>query len=273
MNDSWPPLDTHAHVETVIDPAALLALRAVVLCATRSLSEFEATDSRSDPIAVWGVGVHPGVSEAFATFTTERFERLIRLSPLVSEVGLDRSGPVPMARQRAVLHRILAALRHRPRVVSMHSAGAADDVLDALKEHATPGVILHWWRGSAGQTEQAIELGCRFSINQSEVRSPLVLGRVPSDRILTETDYPQGSGRQGRPGNVAAVEQALAGVSGASPMAVRHQVWGNLAALIDETRTETLFPDRIRRMLAAARRGTAPRKPRAAQLIKSRIDC
>ena len=258
MSDSWPPLDTHAHVDPAIDPSALLALRAVVFAATRSLQEFEATIPRSDPVTVWGVGVHPGVPTALATFSAERFEQSIRLSPLVSEVGLDSSSSAPMSRQRSVLHEILATMRDQPRIVSMHSAGAAGDVLDVIEEHATIGVILHWWRGTAAQTKRAIDLGCRFSINQSESRRPAVVARVPVDRILTETDYPRGSGKRGAPGSVAAVEQALVQISGTGSIGVRRRVWANLAALIDETRTESLFPDRIRRMLTAARLDAAP---------------
>ncbi|MCY4583360.1 MAG: TatD family hydrolase, partial [Chloroflexi bacterium] len=210
MSESWPPLDTHAHIEPEIDPTELLALRAAIFAATRTLEEFETTRGRADPITVWGVGVHPKVPAAFETFSIESFERSISRSPLVSEVGLDRSSSVPMSTQAHVLAQILRALRGRPRIVSMHSVGATAEVLDLIEEHAPVGVVLHWWKGTETQTARAVELGCRFSINRADLRHPAVIGRVPADRILTETDYPHGSGRRAAPGDVETIEEALA---------------------------------------------------------------
>ena len=252
MSESWPPLDAHAHIEPEIDPTELLALRAAIFAATRTLEEFDSTQGRADPIAVWGVGVHPKVPAAFETFSIERFERSIHRSPLVSEVGLDRSSSVPMFKQRHALAQILRALRGRPRIVSVHSVGATAEVLDLIEEHAPVGVVLHWWRGTEAQTARALELGCRFSINRSDSQRPAVIGRVPAHRILTETDYPHGSGPRSVPGDVGTIEEALAEHSQTPVNQVRRTVWANLAALVAETDTWALFDDPLHRMLTIA---------------------
>lgn len=260
MSESWPPIDAHAHVEPRIDPTELLALRAAIFAATRTLPEFEMTVNRADPITVWGVGVHPKVPAAFETFSIDRFQRAIRRSPLVSEVGLDRSSSVPMPRQQTVLAQLLRALSGQPRIVSIHSVGATAEVLDLIEKHAVAGVVLHWWGGTRDQTARAVKLGCRFSVNQAETRRSAVLGQVPPDRILTETDHPHGDVGRTAPGAVAMIERAIAERCQMTTTEVRRTVWRNLAALVDETNTWAFFDDPMRRILNIARSRSGSRE-------------
>jgi TatD DNase family protein len=253
LSENWPPLDLHAHIDPSIEPSELIALRAVVFAATRCLAEFNQTRSRRDPITVWGVGAHPAVPEALQHFSAIDLQSAIRSTPLISEVGMDANSPASRAQQRRVLGEILDVTEDEPRIVSIHSAGAASWVLDALADHPQKGVVLHWWRGKPDETARAVMLGCFFSINESELRRPTVIGRVPWDRLLPETDHPYGD-RQGdaAPGNVEAVEQAIAGKLGVSASSVRRGLWGNLARLVEATGTASLFGDRIQRMLSMA---------------------
>lgn len=186
-------------------------------------------------------------------FSVERFERSIARSPLVSEVGLDRYSAIPMPKQRRVLTEILRVLGNRPRIVSMHSVGATADVLQLIEEFAPVGVVLHWWKGTEDQTVRALELGCRFSINPFDSSHVAALGRMPANRILTETDYPHGGRGRGVPGDVVEVERTLAGNSQTTPEQVRRAIWANAAALVAETDTWSLFGDPLRRMFNIAR--------------------
>lgn len=249
---AWPPTDAHAHLDPAIDPADLLGLQAVIFAATRSLTEFAGTKARRDPLVVWGVGVHPARSDALQEFTVERFTRAILATPLVSEVGLDRRGHVSLAKQLAVLHQVFEVLQENPRIVSVHSAGATTDVLDVVQRHQAKGVILHWWQGSAADTSRALELGCWFSINEAELRRPRVLGRVPPERIFTETDHPYGDkfSTTARPGGVDTIEAAIARRYGL--LGAREMVWNNLSIIATATGTLGLFPERLRGMLRAA---------------------
>ena len=251
MSDSWPPLDTHAHIDSDIDPTELVALKAVVFAATRSLAEFEKTVARSDPVTVWGVGVHPGVPQAVEAFTPRRFRAAIAKTPIVSEIGLDGRSAVPMARQLHVFDQILEVLGGEPRIVSVHSAGATAEVLDVLEQRPVPGIVLHWWRGTPGQTARAVALGCRFSINETERRRPAVVAHVPGNLVLTETDYPFASAAPGGPGDVAPVEAILADHNHMTQADVRREIWINMAALVADTATIELFGDRLQRMLSA----------------------
>ncbi len=253
MNAKWPPLDVHTHVAPSIHPTELLSLRAVLFVATRSLSEFESTATRADPITVWGLGVHPGLPAAIEGFSRDAFRAALPRTPLVSEIGLDARSPVPLKEQQQVFDQILGILDNEPRIISVHSAGATTACLDVVEQHAARGLTLHWWRGRPGETARAIKLGCWFSINPAELRHPRVLGRVPLSRLFTETDHPYGNrGAYARPGLVPAIETAIGVQAGTIPATVREGMWGNLAHLVDVTGTLELFPDRIRQLLQAA---------------------
>ena len=251
MSKAWPRLDVHTHVDPSINPTNLLTLRSVVFSATRSLEEFESTLGRNDPVAVWGVGVHPSVPTAIASFSVSDFSRLIQHSPLVSEVGLDGYSPVPIQEQKVVFREVLKTLQKHPRVLSVHSRKATAEVLQLLESYPTKGVVLHWWRGTPTETRRAVDLDCYFSINRGELRRPLVLNRVPQGRILTETDHPLADRAASTPGDVVAVEGYLADYWSTSVDAVRQILWANLASLVHRNRTLPLFPEKVRNVLLA----------------------
>lgn len=243
-----PPLDTHAHVDTDIHPQALLALRAVVLVALRSQSDFDEVADRKDPLAVWGVGVHPGVSTAIDNFDVVHLRAQLERTPLLSEIGLDQRSNVSKPTQERVFRSALIAHDDARCVASIHSAGRTERVLDMIQGHRCSTMILHWWNGSAVETQRAIELGCYFSVNERNLRSPN-LSRIPIDRILPETDHPYGdSGRGAQPGKVDAVESAFED----DPAEFRRQVWRNLGRLFDNAEATDRLPSKVRGLLAAA---------------------
>ena len=113
-------------------------------------------------------------------------------------------------------------------LLSVHSTGRCSAVLDEIERVPHPGVILHWFNGSAAEVSRAVGLGCYFSVNAA--MTPTVLQHIPPDRMLTETDFPASRSKTGasRPGDVARIEAVLASRYGRD---VRHQVWSNLAEL------------------------------------------
>jgi TatD DNase family protein len=240
-----PPLDAHTHIDPAIDERELRALRSVLFAVTREPAEWDAAVARRDRQCAWGLGCHPGLPRAFASFDIDRFIELMMRVPLVGEVGLDRRSKVPMAQQREVFRRILRAVAERPRPVSIHSVGAASEVLDELRACPLPGAVLHWWRGSPDETRSAVQLGCFFSLNGAELSRPKVIGHLPRDRVLTETDFPhtQRQDREARrPGRVGTIERALGSHWEVDAASARQQVWSNLAALVSATDSARLMP-------------------------------
>ena len=254
MSRPLPPLDVHAHLRPDIDPRELEGLGAVVLAATRSPDEFAAVRDRSDLVTVWGLGCHPGVEAAQATFDVDHFSALLKQTPLISEVGLDGSSPVPMDRQRETFAAILELLTEPPRLVSVHSRGATSQVLDLVERSSVRNLMLHWWLGSSDETERALRLGCHFSVNHAMAARhlPGLLRLVPPERIVLETDHPDGDRRSPRPrqpGSLTAVEETMAQLWDVTAVEVRRRSWQNFAALVNEAGVRAMLPAPIRLML------------------------
>lgn len=232
-----PPLDTHAHVDPGIDGAELRKLGAFIFAMTRSLDEFETVRSRSDLRTLWGVGVHPGLVRAQKAFTVERFRQHIQDTPLVGEVGLDGSSRVPIELQTATFRHVLEELQRHPRIVSVHSSGAHLRVLRELHRTPVEGVILHWWTGGAEATEEAVRLGCYFSLPPAMMSADETLSVIPPDRILSETDHPYGDRRvpgRRQPGGTSEVEQCTAQRFGVDKLSQRFSFWDNFARLVQQ---------------------------------------
>lgn len=230
-----PPIDAHAHIEVRIAPHELDLLNAFVMAVTGSLNEAEAAATRRDHMTLWGVGCHPAVPASVGDFDRERFAAVVHRSPFVGEVGLDRRSKVPMERQVDILGEILDVVAQSPRPVSLHSTGATAAILDVLERHPVPSPILHWWRGTRAETDRAVELGCLFSLNGHEARSPKVIEFVPVDRVLPETDFPHTRRYDpdaSRPGAVATVEHMLAAHYQLTQEAMRERTWSTLARLL-----------------------------------------
>lgn len=258
MSTSWPSLDTHAHIDVTIPPIELLNLRAVIFAASRSLEESRRALERQpkDLLTVWGLGVHPGVKAALDSFESSAFCSLLGKTAYVGEIGLDGKVKSRIGQQREVFASALHLLQKQPRMTSVHSYEATKEVVEELARTPIQGAILHWWLGDRATTELAIDLGAYFSVNASCLRRTEVLDIIPLDRLLLETDHPDGnrlSGQTSLPGNLRDVEFALADRHGLSCAALREKIWQNLAKLISDTECGHLLPPRVRSILEATR--------------------
>lgn len=252
MRSALPPLDLHAHVDVEVPADDLYSLRAVIFAATRSLAEAHIALRRRDDLVVWGVGSHPSVARSHDDFDPTDFRTLIGRSAFAGEFGLDGGAKVPLEQQLQTLRGALDVLAGGPRITSLHSYRATNQLLDELALRPMSGAVLHWWLGSATATKRAAEMGCYFSVNAAMFRRPGVLRHIPLDRLLTETDHPYGD-RSGpephQPGNVLPVEHAIARLHGLEPDEVRRIMWRNLERLVRDTGCGHLLSRRIRSYL------------------------
>lgn len=231
-----PPLDTHAHLAADIENHAVRSLGAFVFAVTRSIDEFTQVSDRKDIRTAWGVGAHPGLVRINKAFDVAKFREALTTAAFVGEVGLDGKSRVPMLEQTRVLRAVLVELQHQPRIASVHSSSAHFQVLRELHRTPVDGVILHWWTGSPELTEEAVRLGCYFSLPPAMMSSIETLKLIPIERMLPETDHPYGDRRtpgEKRPGGVVEVEKKVAKLFGKEPLEIRVQFWKNLRTLVD----------------------------------------
>ena len=248
-----PSLDMHAHIDVAIEPLELTALNAVVFAACRSLDEAEVALARSDGLTVWGTGCHPGLVGAQKAFTADRFRDQILRTPYVAELGLDGKSRVPMDTQIRTLRAAFEVLTEHPRITSLHSYEATEELVAVLEDYDLRGVVLHWWLGSPELTAKAVDRGCFFSVNTSSLRRSDLLRVIPLNRLLPETDHPFGDRarrRDRRPGLVADVEAAIGKHHVMSTDDVHTAMWLNLLAVVQRAAVAPLLPSRVRSLLA-----------------------
>lgn len=236
-----PSLDAHAHLDPT-SPGKELASAGAVLAMTFGLEDAEGAVSRRDSRIAWGVGAHPRRLRPQQAFEVKRFERLVRRTAIVGEVGLDARSRVPLRVQRRTFAQVLAVVAELPRVVSIHSVGATALVLEALERRPIAVPVLHRWTGSPEETRAAVALGCYFSIPAALARHARFRTAVPSERILIETDHGAADPPAAIPCRIEWAEHLIAQQFSVSVRRVRRQAWENLAAVIRRTDTLALLP-------------------------------
>ncbi len=151
------------------------------------------------------LGLHPEIAVSKAGEQKLLIE-LIGQAEFIGEVGLDASPRFKSSieLQRRILDAVLTECeRVGGRVLSLHSRGAADQVLDALEDHPSAGTpVLHWFSGTKKQLKRAIGQGAWFSVGPSMVASEKgrqLIEEMPISQILLETDGPFATKRDGTP--------------------------------------------------------------------------
>lgn len=226
--DELPALDAHAHLAPDVTGPQLRRLGPTVLFAmTRSLAEADYVSERADAGIVWGLGMHPTSYRDLQLFDVDEFVRLLGHFALIGEIGLDFRGG---RRQLEIFDQILRAIEDKPVLVSIHSTGMVADVLTALRKQPHRGALLHWFVGTDSELQEAVDLGCNFSVNAAMTDDQIA--RLPIDRVLAETDYPAATqGGAKRPGDVNAIEDRIARLWNLDKIVVRHRIFQNARRL------------------------------------------
>ena len=152
-------------------------------------------DSKNIKVAI---GLHPQL-------ISEREKELdllleyIKDARFVGEVGLDLNINYEKSinKQIRVFTKIIDACDwYGNKVVSIHSVRSVELVLEILRSNIRNNsnkFILHWFTGNRTNLQDAINLGCYFSINskmQYTNRGKNIIRSLPADKILLETDAP-----------------------------------------------------------------------------------
>jgi TatD DNase family protein len=201
-------IDTHCHLT---DPRLLDQLPAVLSRAhAAGVSHLISigTEIEDDQKAValcqgrdairCAIGIHPNYC-ANAELTDLDLLRTLSLSPSVvalGEMGLDyHYPPVDRPRQMLFLRRQLELAVERGLPVVIHCREAVEDTLTILWDFPTIRGVFHCFTGTIGESTRILEAGYLLGFTgpvtfkkSDELRE--VARRVPSDRLLVETDSP-----------------------------------------------------------------------------------
>ena len=249
---SLPTLDAHAHLKHT-HSASDLSICGVVLAMTVSLEEATHTIARNDQTILWGIGCHPGEVDAQQRFDEHTFKELIKHTPIVGEIGLDKKSQVPFDAQLKTFRAILTIVADNPRLVSIHSNHATSEVLEELERQRISTAILHWWSASNSRTKAAVQLGCYFSINPAIAHHSIFSKYVPIDSILLETDHGYDDSPAEIPTKIESTERAVAAKYLLDAPSLRHWVWNNFKHVVNRIGATDQLSDPLRHLLEAER--------------------
>ncbi|MBX5242017.1 Qat anti-phage system TatD family nuclease QatD [Rhizobium sp. NLR22b] len=242
-------VDFHCHLDLYPDHAAAIARAEAARIYTLTVTTTPKAWPRNHELTRHtryvraALGLHPQlVAERAAELPL--WERHLTETRYVGEVGLD-AGPrfyKSLEAQRHVFERVLERCAEAGgKILTVHSVRSVLAVLDMIEAHLPRergSVVLHWFTGSKSDARRAAALGCYFSINAEMTRTDRgreLIGSLPRDRILTETDGPftQQDGRPTEPHDAPLAAIAVADVLGLSADATTKLIVSNLRALLD----------------------------------------
>jgi TatD DNase family protein len=244
-------IDTHAHLDAFEDAGAVLD-RARVAGVTRVITVGTSIESCRASLALCdeqegvfaALGLHPHEAGAVGEREVDELRELLShpKAVAVGETGLDHYRDLAPRDRQAWAFRAqaeLAAEAAKPLVVHTRAADADTvAVLRALPDDLP--VVLHCFSSSA-LLEPALEHGwyVSFAGNVTYPKAPELrwaAARVPSERLLAETDCPYLApqavrGRRNEPAFVTHTVVALAEARGEDAPSLEQRIEGNAASL------------------------------------------
>lgn len=238
-------VDAHCHVDLFPQPERVLAeaerLGITTVAVTNLPSHFHLgyrhvqRYRRARP----AVGLHPLLAPSHTPAERADFLRALPMTSYVGEVGLDGSahGRAFLPEQRDSFEFVLQAVANSPHFVTVHSRGAEAEVLERAARHGVGPLIFHWYSGPLGLIDSIVTAGHAFSVNAAMLRSASgrrILGRIPPDRLLTESDGPHVSvdGNVQDPTFIPGFVQQLSEVMGLTSDDLSEKIFSNLKSFV-----------------------------------------
>jgi TatD DNase family protein len=143
------------------------------------------------------VGVHPHDAKTFDLTALGRLEDLAEDSKVVAigEIGLDFYRDLSPRRMQEDAFRLQIGLAKQLDLpIIVHDRDAHQRTVQVLREERVSHGVLHCFSGDVNLARQAIDMGLYISfagpITYEGKRAEEILGRIPEDRVLIETDCP-----------------------------------------------------------------------------------
>lgn len=219
-------IDAHLHIDQYGNdlPIALEQIRTLSICSlavSMDIPSYHETVkiAKSEPLILPSFGIHPWNAPEY-TNRLDEIDELLETAPAIGEIGLDHrfvEDKTKYQAQETVFRYQLEAAENFGKLINLHTSGAEDLILQHLKTRSLPAVIVHWYNGPMEIVKNFLDLGAYFTIGvevfQSE-RIRKLASILPEDRILTETDNPNGwewlHGEPGFPTLIENVESEIA---------------------------------------------------------------
>lgn len=235
-------MDLHCHVDLYPDHGEILSgienSGYCVLSVTTVPSAFKGTVTLTENLTNCrtALGLHPQLAHQRLN-ELPLFDSLCGDTRYIGEVGLDgsRGYAEHIEAQQLVFEHILnKCCEFDDKILTIHSLNAVDEVLELLNKYPKSGTpILHWFLATKKQVNNAVDLGCYFSVGPAMInsdRAKKVISWLPQNRVLLETDGPfaKTDGKPAMPSDVVLVIRFLS------------ELWGKTIEQVQEDLKLTL---------------------------------
>lgn len=218
-------IDAHVHIDQYGNdlPKALRQIHELsirTLAVSMDIPSFRKTQqiANSEPLILPSFGIHPWKATEYINRLDE-LDILLETAPAIGEIGLDRRWVEDEERypaQETVFRYFLDVAEQSGKLINLHTSGAESLILEHLHSRSLPAVIIHWYNGPHDLIQDYLDLGAYFTIGVEVLRSKKIqqiASVLPEDRILTETDNPNGwewlTDEKGFPNLIEAVESKI----------------------------------------------------------------
>ena len=235
-------IDSHAHLdgEKFADDRAAVVERALAAGVVKIITMGDSLESSARSVALTeefepvyaAVGIHPEEAQPMTTATDDQLAAWAAQEKVVAigEIGLDyywEKDEEKRALQRAIFVRQLDLARQLRLPVCIHDREAHGDMMKILKTEGR-GLrgVLHCYSGSWEMAAELLKGDWYFGIDgpltyKNAAKLPEIVQRLPTERILVETDSPYLSpmpfrGKRNEPAHVLYVAKKAAELRGES---------------------------------------------------------
>lgn len=185
------------------------------------------------------IGMHPLYAERHTVREFDLFKEHFTQTSYIGEIGLDfsKEGIATKDAQIRSFEFVLQQIEGKPKLLSLHSRGAEQSVLNYLLQFNVKTAIFHWYSGPVQLIGKIVKAGYMFSVNSAMTNSKKgmeIISKIPISNILTETDGPfiQYKGRILRPSDLSIVENSLSKIYRIPIPIIKNAIEENFKSLI-----------------------------------------
>lgn len=194
-------IDSHCHLDLYPDPADLISKlsksKIEVITMTNAPSVYDHCQmvTKQYQNIHTAIGLHPQLVRERISELPIMWEKLLT-TRFVGEVGLDyaSSSKSEQALQVKAFSNILQKCADEGnKIISIHSRGAAGEVIKIIGRGFPGTIIMHWFSGNLKEMRECIKNGYYFSINPAMAMSKKgqrFIKEVNPEYTLTESDGP-----------------------------------------------------------------------------------
>lgn len=234
LYDTHFHLDLQKNVKAAIEEISANKIYTIAMTNLPVLYEKEQKEYEDSYIRI-ALGFHPELIGEYKKYIPMMWEKLPN-ARYVGEVGLDFSDSTYKKEQLAFFEELIEKSREdKNKILSIHSRKAEIEVLNCLRGRISFKPILHWYTGNIKNIEDAVDIGCYFSINQKmmqTIKFKKMVEIIPLNRILLETDSPFGSNTKAHSNMLIQTTSMLANIFNMKKDDVEQTLWNNFQALL-----------------------------------------